>query len=172
MAATVNTERAIALLGQGIPAVQVAAALQCSESYISQLISDESISSRISELRYDALQKHNERDAFYDSLEDKAAKQLERILPTMCKPGEILNAVRTINSLKRRGSSNPDVVTAASSTHVTLVMPSQTIKNFTLNVNNQIVGAGAQELVTATLGAVAAMSAIEAKENGHDTSSQ
>ena len=154
---SVNTERAIQLLGNNIPAVQVAAAVGCTESYLSQLISVPEIAERISAIRYESLQQATARDSKLDSMEDKILTQLERAMPTVLKPMELLKALQVVNNAKRRGLTPAEQTSQLQSAQISLTLPTQVIKNFTVNVNNQVVGAGSQELVTATLAAVAAM---------------
>ena len=153
----VNTERAIQLLGNNIPAVQVAAAVGCTESYLSQLISTPEIAERISAIRYESLQQATARDSKLDSMEDKILTQLERAMPTVLKPMELLKALQVVNNAKRRGLTPSEQTSQLQSAQISRTLPTQVIKNFTVNVNNQVVGAGSQELVTATLAAVAAM---------------
>ena len=69
-ASTSVEERALHLLGSGVPADSVASALGVTPSRISQLLAEDSFSKKVAALRYDSLQKHNRRDGKYDSLED------------------------------------------------------------------------------------------------------
>jgi hypothetical protein len=156
---TTSTEsRALSLLGQGIGPEMVASAVGVSVSRISQLLSDPSFASQVADLRFKNLSKHNERDARYDSLEDKLIDKMEDLIPFMIKPLEVLRAISVINAAKRRGSSTPDSITQQS-TVVNLLMPTQITQIFsadqrslTLNTNNQVVKAGGQELVTVQSG--------------------
>jgi len=158
MTTTSTEDRALALLGQGLPAEMVASAVGVSPSRISQLISDPTFAAKVAELRYLALSKHSARDAKYDSLEDSLLERMENLLPMMYKPHEVLKAIQVINSAKRRGASSPESITSQQ-TVVQLVMPTQilnqyTQQNLTLNINNQVVKAGEQDLVTIQSGAM------------------
>lgn len=154
MSATLTSteSRALSLLGQGIGPEMVASAIGVSVSRISQLLSDPNFAAEVAELRFRALAKHNERDSAYDSLEDELVQKMKDCLPLMYKPFEILKAIQIINAAKRRGSSAPESITAQQ-TVVQLLMPTQIFNNFTkqeitVNVNNQVVKAGEQDLVT------------------------
>lgn len=153
---TSSTEsRALTLLGQGLGPEVVAAAVGVSTSRISQLLSSPEFASAVAELRYKTLSKHNDRDAAYDSLEDQLVEKMKDLIPLMYKPFEVLKAIQVINSAKRRGASTPEAITGQQ-TVVPLQLPSQIVnifaiqgsKDLTVNVHNQVVKAGAQELVT------------------------
>lgn len=148
---TSTEDRALSLLGQGIGPEVVASAVGVSVSRISQLLSDAQFASQVAELRYRNLSKHNERDSAYDSLEDSILERLKDCLAYMVRPMELLKAVQIINSAKRRGSSAPDTILAQKEV-VNLVMPVQVIQQFTTNINNQVIQAGTQELITVQSG--------------------
>lgn len=140
-------QRAITLLGSGLPPESVASAVGVTVSRISQLVSDPEFMAEVTDLRFKNLSKHNERDNRYDTLEDKLLEKLENCLPMMYKPLEVLKAIAVINAAKRRGSSAPDS-TINQQTVVSLTMPIQIIKQFTTNIQNQVIQAGEQELLT------------------------
>jgi hypothetical protein len=145
---TTSTEtRALSLLGQGLGPEVVAAAVGVSVSRISQLLSAPEFSAQVAELRYENLAKHNTRDNAYDAMEDSLLEKLKDCLPYMMRPMEILKAIQIINAAKRRGSSAPEHITSQQ-TVVQLLMPTQILQNFTTNINNQVIKAGSQDLVT------------------------
>jgi hypothetical protein len=139
--------RALSLLSQGLGPEVVASAVGVSTSRISQLLSDPEFAAKVAEGRYENLAKHNVRDNAYDSMEDDLLQKLKDCLPYMVRPMEILKAISVINAAKRRGSSAPESITSQQ-TVVQLVMPTQIIQSFTTNVNNQVIKAGNQDLVT------------------------
>lgn len=140
-------QKALTLLGQGLSGEVVAAAVGVSASRISQLISNPEFSAAVADLRFQNLSKHSTRDAHYDRIEDQLLEKLENLLPMMYKPFEVLKAIAVINSAKRRGISSPDQLTG-SQTVVQLTMPTQIIQNYTTNINNQVIKAGEQDLIT------------------------
>lgn len=150
---TATAERALTLLGQGVEATKVAAALGVTDSYISQLISDENFAARVAELRYESLQKHNARDNRYDTLEDTLLKRMEDCIPLMHKPMEILKAIAVINAAKRRGQSSPDSM-VNKQTVIQLVMPTQIVNTFKVNPHGQVVEVGNQSLLTIQSGSM------------------
>lgn len=145
---TTSTEsRALSLLGQGLGPEVVAAAVGVSTSRISQLLSDPEFSAKVAEARYNNLAKHNSRDNAYDAMEDTLLEKLKDLLPFMMRPMEVLKAIQVINAAKRRGSSAPETITNQQ-TVVQLLMPTQILQSFTTNINNQVIKAGSQDLVT------------------------
>lgn len=144
---TSTTERALSLLGSGVLPEQVASALGVTPSRISQLLAEDSFAEAVSKLRYTNLQKHNVRDGAYDSLEDKLLEKMERALPLLVKPESILKAISVVNAAKRRGQSAPQQTN--SQQHVVqLVMPTVIAQKFSVDINNQVVKAGDQSLLT------------------------
>ena len=160
---SVLEDRAATLLGSGLPPATVAASLGCSESYLSQLLSTELFAARVASLRFEALAKHNERDTSYDALEDDLLTRLKDCLPLMHKPMEILKAIQVINAAKRRGTSTPEAILEKQEV-VSLIMPVQIVQRFTTNIQNQVITAGSQELLTIQSGTLAA----KVKERNND----
>ena len=140
-------ERAVALLGSGVSSEQTASALGISASRVSQLLAEKTFSDKVTSLRYERLQKHNTRDGKYDTLEDQLLEKLEKSLPLMMRPGEILKSLQVVNAAKRRGQLAPTQI-AASQTIVSLVLPVQITQRFSTNTHNQVVSTGKQDLVT------------------------
>lgn len=150
-ASTDTKERALKLLGDGIGAEIVAMAVGVSVSMISQYCADPEFSKSVAELRYKNLSKHTERDGKYDNLEDKLLERMETLLPMMYKSGEVLKALQIVNMAKRRGVTTPESLIGQKEV-VTLTMPqvvlNQFNQQFITNVNNQVIKAGDQDLVT------------------------
>jgi len=145
---TSSTEsRALSLLGAGVSAEQVAAALGVSASRISQLLADESFSAQVTTLRYETLSRHNMRDSNYDTLEDTLAEKLSGLVPLMMRPMEVIKSLQIVNSLKRRGQSAPEQLTTAQQV-VNITVPNLIVNKFVTNVQNQVIRAGQQELLT------------------------
>ena len=144
---TSNQERAINLLGAGISAEQVAAAIGVDPSYISQLVSNPEFSELIAQKRFEALQKHNVRDNNYDEMEDELLTRMKDLIPLMTRPMEVLRSIQVINAAKRRGASTPDSI-INKQTQVNLVLPKVIIQKYTTNVHNQIIAVAGQELLT------------------------
>jgi hypothetical protein len=150
-AVTSTESRALTLLGSGVPPESVAAALGVSASRISQLLSEPDFAAKVAELRFNNLQKHNERDSTYDVLEDELLKKMKDCLPFMVRPMEIAKVLQMINAAKRRGASAPDSITAQQ-TIVSLTIPVSIIQKFQTTAQRQVTHAGDTELITMQAG--------------------
>jgi len=167
-------EKALQLLGNGVPSESVASALGVTPARISQLLADEHFAQKVAALRYETLQKHNARDSRYDSIEDKLLEKLDKSLPLMVKPETIMKAINIVNGAKRRGSSAPQQ-TVNQQNVVNLILPQTIAQKFSVNINNQVTKAGDQSLLTMPSGNLlkqveqATASRLEAP-NSEDTS--
>jgi hypothetical protein len=128
--------RALELLGSGIAPETVANALGVTPSRISQLLSDEEFARKVTEKKFETLQKHN---ALIEKFQD--------VIPLMMRPMEILKALQVINSQKRRGVSSPESI-HTQQTIVNLTVPVQLVTKFSRDINNQVIEAGDQTLLT------------------------
>ncbi len=171
-AVTTTESRALSLLGSGIAPEVVASALGVSVSRISQLLSDETFSASVAELRFKSLAHHNERDAGYDAMEDQLLERMRDCLPLMMRPMEILKAIQVINAAKRRGQSVPEAITAKQ-TVLNITLPKKIIQNFiNVNINNQVVSANDQNLVTIQPKTLLDSLGVKANDNGKDRDKQ
>lgn len=160
--------RALTLLGSGVQQEAVANALGVTPSYISQLLSNENFAANVAQLRYENLSKHTARDSKYDELEDDLIEKLEHALPLMLRPRDILSAIKVINSAKRRGLDSPDG-SVTQQQLVQISMPTTVVQNFTTNVNNQVVQAGDQSLLTIPSSDLKKLSSKETNPNEEAT---
>lgn len=140
-------DRAMRMLGNNLSPEIVAQATGVSVSRISQLLSDSTFAASVMELRCGILQKHNDRDNAYDEMEDTLIAKMRDLIPYMYKPGEVLHAIRIINNAHRRGSvvSHNEGVAA---TVVNITLPTIITQRFITDINNQVITAGTQDLVT------------------------
>lgn len=140
-------DRALTLLGQGVPPSAVANALGVDPSRISQLLSEEGFAQKVIEKKFESLSKNNERDMSIDEIEDKLIKKLENCLPFMTRPMEILKSFQVLNMAKRRGATNVEDLTQKQ-TVIQLNIPQIILDRFQTNIHNQVVQVGDQSLVT------------------------
>ncbi len=140
-------ERALALLAHH-NAATVASALGVSESYISQLLSDDYFAEKVKEARIQVLAKHDARDATYDQIEDELLNKFKKSLALMYRPSDILKAISVINAAKRRGGAATAGAASQTAQVVPLILPAAIVQQFTVNTANQVISTGQQTLLT------------------------
>jgi hypothetical protein len=144
---TTTRERALSLLGKGVPPAAVANAIGVDISAISQLLSQDEFAQQVIEAKFEALSKHTERDSHIDNLEDKLLDKLRDCMPFMTRPMEILKAFQVINAAKRKSAATSEQLTNRQ-TIIQLNIPQIVLDKFTSNVHNQVVQVGQQTLLT------------------------
>jgi hypothetical protein len=110
-------------------------------------MSEEAFARAVTERRFINLQAATSRDKSYDDIEDALIDKMRDLLPMMYKPMEVLRAITVINAAKRRGAAAPDN-TVIHQTVVQLTLPAIVQSRFIKNINNQVIEAGEQQLVT------------------------
>ena len=160
---TSTEERALKLLGTGVSAEQVAAALGVTPARISQLLADENFAAQVAELKYTNLLSHSQRDDQADKIEDKLLAKIENLLPLMMRPMEAIKAYQVINGAKRRGSQGLQGA-VATQTIVQIAVPVQITQKFITTPQNQVVQAGEQQLLTIQSGSLLKSVAAESPE--------
>jgi C-terminal processing protease CtpA/Prc len=135
------------LLGAGLLPSVVSSAVGCSESYVSQLLSQESFAAEVQELRLLALTAQKERDANYDTLEDKLLARLGDTIDTLVRPREIASILQTVNNAKRR-SHPAELGATAATTIVNLSLPNIVAAKFTVNGANQVMEIEGRSIAT------------------------
>ena len=161
-------ERAIKLLGSGLSAEVVASTLGVSPSTVSMWLGNDEVSRQVTALRYEGLQKHNVRDNSYDALEDTLLEKMHDSVPLMMRPMEILKALSVINAAKRRGQSSQDSI-HEKQTVVNLILPTQVVNQFQVDVKNTVIKTGDQELLTINPKQLLAMSQRQGVSNDRIT---
>lgn len=146
-ALTATESKALTLLGQGFAPEMVATAIGVSPARISQLLSQDEFAQQVAELRYRQLASHTERDSKYDTLEDQILDRLRQSLSMVFDPMKLAKLLSVVNSAKRRGAAAPEHLTTQQ-TVVQLNIPTAILQQFQVNVNNQVVRAGQQDLIT------------------------
>lgn len=151
-------EKALALLGQGHSASVVSSALGVTDSRVSQMLAAPGFAAEVQRLRVASLQKSTELDSSYNGLEGKLLEKLEKVLPLITRPRDILQAITAINSAKRRGATTTDTDTPQAKV-VSLTLPTTIQQKFVTNTYHQVVevrddSGEAQTLVTASSGSL------------------
>lgn len=141
-------QKLLNFLAAGADQQQAAKALGLSASRVSQLVADEEFSSQLAEAQFLVMSKATARDDKYDALEDKLLEKLDRSLPMMAKPMEIVRTLAEINKAKRRSREGSTPIVQPRGVQVNILLPTKVIQEFTVSNTNQVVKAGEQVLVT------------------------
>ena len=140
-------DRIIELLGRGIPAVSVAMAVGCDESYISQIVSQEGVAERISNLKMAHFQEFTELDDSLNQAEKKALEKVANLVPFITKPSEAARVYSVLNAAKRR-TADAASASQAPSTIVSLDLPQAARVSFITDHNRQVIEIDSRPLVT------------------------
>lgn len=166
MAATkVDIDKVVELLGCGLNHEQAAQAVGCDTSYITHLLSDETIRNKVVAVRSTALSANNDRDRKIDSLEDRVLAKIEESLDLIYKPSDLLAAFTVLNRAQRRGYHTPSGASQAVTQIVNLQIPQQVFKHFTLSDSGEVIDIEGQTMVS--MPAQALLSDLQ-KENPND----
>ena len=138
-----------ALLAAGHTRKDSATQLGITPSAVTQLAAQDDVKEAI---RTQQLKRATELDAKYDAIEDKLLSQLERTVPLLMRPGEIAKVLQVVNGAKRRGSIATTPTGPAQILQLNLPIAIQ--NRFVVNSSNQVVSAGAQDLITISTGGV------------------
>ena len=147
-------EDLVNLLGRDVSESQCATILEVSAGYVSQLKARPHVAKAINTLKADKAISDQLRDERLDSLEDGLLDNLEKTINWFAKPRDILDAIKTIHGLERRGrkSQTPTADSSNAKTVVQITLPNMLMVNSTLDVkfnsNNEIVRIEGQDLLT------------------------
>jgi transcriptional regulator with XRE-family HTH domain len=133
------------MLGSGYTPANVASALGISESYISQLLSDEDFALDVQSLRAATSEKAAGFNSALDDVEDALLKKLTAMLPYITRPKDVTDILSRVNSLKRRGATQAPSTTV---NIVQLTIPESAVKQFRISSLGEVVEAGGRSLAT------------------------
>lgn len=130
-------ERIIELLGNGIPQSIVAQAVGCDPSYISQLMQDEDVATKVALLKVEDIEESITVDNLIEDIELLALNRIKDNVQ-FAKPMDALRIFQGMNSAHKRTqeSANIGVPTAPL---VTINMPQAGVVAFRLSSDQQVV---------------------------------
>ena len=135
------------LLSAGCKPAQVAAAVGCEDSYVSQLMQDQEFSQEVVAARILALTSQSERDKKYDSLEDQILDKLQSQLHMIMNPDRLVRMLTVVNNAKRRGAGAEEGQFAPISNVINLTLPTLIVNKYQTNGQNEVVEVNGQGLV-------------------------
>jgi hypothetical protein len=141
-------DKLIDLLGSvGLTAEQAANACGITVSRVSQLLAQEAFASKVQELRAAALTEANETDKRWSKLENRVLEKLETQIDGIYDVDDLLKAASMLNRRIDRGTKSVAQVVQASPV-IQLSIPTVAIQNLVTNINQHVIKAGNQSLIT------------------------
>jgi hypothetical protein len=141
-------EYAIDLLAKGISTSQVAAAVGCDDSYISQLRADPKVQAAIAAKQSEYTIADNRFDETLERAEMLALEKIEKNMQ-FATLGQALAAFRVLNGARKRSDpiATPDNLT---SVVVNLTLPATSIPQYVTNSKSEIVEVEGKTMISAT----------------------
>ena len=144
-------EHILQLLAQpNITQADVAAVLDVTEGYVSQIVNTPEFQTKLSKVKVASLAAETAHDTKLANTETKALEKVSQMLDYVTKPIEAAKIFQVLNNAKRRGATEAEKQTVINSqnTVVMLQLPSIIKQKFTTNTNNEVVQIGDRPMVT------------------------
>lgn len=139
-------DRIIEMLGNGIPAGAVAAAIGCSDSFVSQVLAEPGVAEQVQGLRAARFQEFAEQDATLETAEERALAKVASLIPFITKPAEAVRVYSVLNSAKRK--TGQAISNTPTGTIVQLQLPEQARVAFTISSDRQVVEIEGRSMAT------------------------
>lgn len=145
-----NELRMLNLLGNGISQELTASTCGVTPAYISQLMAKEGFASLVNKLRYEKLEAESNIDDRYNRMEATLQDKMEKVLPMLIKPRDILDFSTRINQMKRRNTATaPSSANSSATVVVNLQLPAAIMNKLVIDAEtNKVIEANGQELLT------------------------
>jgi hypothetical protein len=145
----INKDHAITLLAQGISTSQVAAAIGCDDSYISQLKADPEVQQKIAEMSATQTLADVNFDSTLERAESLALEKIEKNLP-FATLGQAMAAFRVLNGARRRKDGAAIAANAGTTINVNLTLPAAALPRYVTNAQSEIVEVEGKTMISAT----------------------
>lgn len=140
-------DKIIEMLGKGITPTQVASAVGCDDSYISQLMSDEIIFAQVMQLKAEHFSKFVDQDSRLDAAESAALDKVATLAQFITKPSEAVRVYAVLNAAKRRTTDSVSNAQAVALT-VALDLPEAARVRFTVTNDKQVIEIEGRSMTT------------------------
>lgn len=158
-------DKIIEFLCHGVPTLQIAEAVGCDPSYVSQIKALPEVAERIAASVTAATVEDIQHDDRMDRVEQLALERIERTIQ-FANFGQALAAFKVLNTAERRNrpsaSSQPNITNNLT---VNLTLPSVALPNYVKNSKNEIIEVEGKTMLTATPRSLDAVLAARAAEN-------
>ena len=130
-------EKVVDLLASGLSTSAIAEALGCSQSYISQLQSQDSIAEAVQAKKVAKTAKAIETETKLTDIKQVLVNRLSELAPYMTKPMEVVRVLEVVDNMERKSAMRPAQSTG--NQIVQLVLPKQSHVRFTLSAQNEVI---------------------------------
>lgn len=128
-------DKILQLLGSGVEIPAVALAVGVTTGYISQLLAEPEFALRVSELRLIELTQAKQIDDTWDNIELELVKKLKELIPFFSSTRHILDALKVVNSAKRKTKMNAGYQgSGINGNVVSITLPAITVNQYKINM--------------------------------------
>lgn len=150
-------DRVVELLGAGVTPVQVASAVGCSESYVSQLLAVPEIEAMVRKLRSERAAEYIEHDDSVQAAEKAALGLVRRNVDNgFLKPMEALKHFQVLNAARRKSDSTGGTA-VPTNTIVNFTLPENAAVQFKMTTDRQVIEVDGRSMATLPAAQVAKM---------------
>lgn len=143
--------RILNLLEAGMKQEQVAMTLGISAGYVSQIANQQVIKTKVLDAHAKLLDEATQRDQKYNSIEDQLLDKMEKSIPSLYKPQDVLRALTAINKAERRGATSQQIAELANKKNesvVELELPDRIKTKFVKSHTKEVVEVDGRVLVS------------------------
>lgn len=142
-------DRIIELLAAGVPTAQIATAVGCDPSYVSQLKSDPDVQTALATKAVATTTEDIKFDNALEAAEMAALQKVETGLK-FANFSQALAAFRVLNGARKRQDKFVTPDNAGTTINVNLTLPASALPRYTLSARNEIVDVEGKTMLTAT----------------------
>lgn len=133
-------DKILQLLGNGVEIPAVAAAVGVTVGYISQLLAEPAFALAVAELRLIELTQAKKIDDTWDDIELQLVEKMKELIPFFSSPRHILEALKVVNSAKRKTKINAGYQgSGINGNVVNITLPSITVNQYKINMSGGMV---------------------------------
>lgn len=142
-------DQIVDLLAAGVPTSQIAAAVGCTDAYVSQLKADPEVQTLLATKAVETTAKDVAFDTALERAESTALDKIERNLP-FANLGQALMAFKVLNGARKRKDAFAQVDSGGTTINVNLTLPAQAIPTYTMSARSELIEVDGKPMITAT----------------------
>ncbi len=146
-----SKEKILALASAGLSNEAIAAQCGISPSYVSQVLAEDSIKTKVLEAQLSLLDERTKRDSKYDAIEDLLLEKAKSVVSSLYKPQDVLRALQAINKAERRGATSQQLAEIANKKETSIValeLPERILTKVVKSSTKEILAVNGRSLIT------------------------